>query len=259
MAFETVLNPLLNPLLESIGHFWALVILVVVINLIITTIYKYTTDQSLMKDLKDELKAFQKQIKELKSHPGEALKVQKKMMQTNSKYMMHSMKPMLYTFLPIILFFGWMNAHLAYLPLMPSEEFSITMEFNEGVGGNVILTLPDEGIKSINGLNQAIQAEKATWVLKGEMGEYLLTYNFNNNDYSNEILISNYKEYVNPVVKIKKDGIKTITVGNKIIKPIQKIPLLKNLPWIGNFGWLGTYILLSIISSMSLRKIMKVY
>ena len=124
-------------MLESSGYFLTLLILVFIITMVITLIYKYTTNQSLMKDLKGELKELQKEVKQLKSKPAEAMKVQKKMMQTNSKYMMHSFKPMLFTFLPIIIFFGWMSSHLGYYPIMPDQEFSITINFNEETSGFV--------------------------------------------------------------------------------------------------------------------------
>jgi uncharacterized membrane protein (DUF106 family) len=258
MAFETLLNPILNPLLGMLGYFWTLLILVFVITLIITLIYKYTTNQNLMKDLKDELKSFQKQVKELKDKPDEAMKVQKKMMETNSKYMMHSFKPMIFTFLPIIIFFGWMSAHLAYYPILPSEEFSVTMNFNDGVTGNVELILSDS-LSNLNGLNQTIKANQATWFLKGEVGEYLLEYKFNNQIYNNEVVISNAKDYKEPISKIKNNGIINIIINLEKVKPIEKIPLIGSIPWIGGFGWLGTYIILSLIFSSLLRKMMKIY
>ena len=258
MAFETLLNPILNPLLESTGYFWTLLILVFIITLIITLIYKYTTNQSLMKDLKAELKSFQKQIKELKDKPDEAMKVQKKMMETNSKYMMHSFKPMIYTFLPIIIFFGWMSAHLAYYPILPAEEFSVTVNFNDGVTGSVELIL-SEGLSSLNGLNQTIKANQATWFLKGEEGEYLLEYKFNNQIYNNEVVISNELDYKEPILKIKEGGISNIVINLEKVKPLEKIPIINSIPWIGGFGWLGTYIILSLIFSSLLRKTLKIY
>ena len=240
-------------MLESSGYFLTLLILVFIITMVITLIYKYTTNQSLMKDLKGELKELQKEVKQLKSKPAEAMKVQKKMMQTNSKYMMHSFKPMLFTFLPIIIFFGWMSSHLGYFPIMPGEEFSVTMDFNEGVNGEVALVFPD--LEVMNGLTQTIQASQVKWILKGDVGEYQLNYKFNDNIYSNVVLISDEKGYKLPIIKIKKDGVKSIIVSNTKVKPIANLPI----PWINNFGWLGTYILFSIIFSILIRKLLNVY
>ena len=248
MSVESFMDPLLSPLLK-LGYFWALFVLSFVITIIITLIYKYTTNQSLMKDLKDELKALQKEAKELRNQPEKAMEVQKKVMDTNSKYMMHSFKPMIFTFIPVILFFGWMNLHLAYYPIAPGEEFSVTMDFNDGVMGFVDI-VPVEGITSINGLNQTIMAGKASWILKGEAGEYSLVYNFNGATYYNDVLITNEKNYAVPLKQINKDGIKSITINNK--------PVLFNF-LVHNFGWLGTYIIFSLILSSLLRKWLKVY
>jgi len=128
---DPVLNFVLGPLL-LLMPFWALLIISFVISLLIVLIYKWITDQNLMRQLKEEQKELQKQMKELKAHPEEAMKVQKQLMQTNMKYMGQSMKPTLITFIPIILIFGWLQGHLAYEPIMPGQEFSAIVNFEEG-------------------------------------------------------------------------------------------------------------------------------
>ena len=105
MVFENLLNPVFNPLL-NLPTLWAVVILSFLISVIITLVYKYTTNQDLMKQLKDEMKEFQKEIKELRKEPEKAMQVQKRAMQTNMKYMMHSMRSTLFSFIPIIIIFS---------------------------------------------------------------------------------------------------------------------------------------------------------
>lgn len=249
MSVESFMDPLLNPLLQ-LGYFWALLIMSLIITLITTLIYKYTTNQNLMKDLKDELKALQKEMKELRDQPEKAMAVQKKVMDTNSKYMMHSFKPMLFSFVPIILFFGWMNLHLAYYPIIPGQEFTVTAEFNQDIVGSINM-IPVDGITAINGLNQTILAGKASWVLNGSEGEYSLLYEFNGAIHEKELLITKDAVYKMPIQKINKDGLKTITIGNK---PVLLLPI-----GFHTFGWLGTYIIFSLISSTLLRKWMKIY
>ena len=91
MVFENLLNPVFDPLL-NLPTLLAVVILSFLISLIITVVYKFTTNKRLMKDLKEEMKEFQKEVKELKKEPEKAMQVQKKAMQTNMKYMMNEMK-----------------------------------------------------------------------------------------------------------------------------------------------------------------------
>ena len=53
-------------------------------------------------------------MKTLRSDPDKMMVVQRKAMETNMKYMMQSMRPTLFTLIPIIVIFGWLNATLAF-------------------------------------------------------------------------------------------------------------------------------------------------
>lgn len=248
MVFENVLNPIFAPLL-NLPTIWAVILLSFFISLIITLIYKYTTDQNLMKQLKEEMKAFQKQIKELKKEPERAMQVQKQAMKTNMKYMTQSMKSTLYSFLPIILIFGWMNGNFAFDPILPNQEFTTTVTFQDTVDGKIELSVP-EGI-AINGpAKKEIKDHEVKWLLSGGRGEYLLEYIFNGKKYSKELLIAE-KQYKPPIKSIKDGMVKSIQIDHN-----KKI-LLNLFGW--KLGWLATYIIFSIAFSIIVRKIIKVY
>ena len=119
---DFILDPVFGPLLK-LQPIWAVLIISLVVSLIIVIIYRLLTNQKEMKALKDEIKSHQKQMRELKNEPQKVLEIQKKAMQVNMKYMGKSMKPTIITFIPIILIFGWMQAHLAYAPLIPDQPF----------------------------------------------------------------------------------------------------------------------------------------
>ena len=91
--------------LLKLTPFWSILIMSFILSLLIVLIYKITTNQTLMKSLKEEIKSLQKQMKELKHDPTKMMEVNKKAMETNMKYMGQSFKPMLFTFLPIIIIF----------------------------------------------------------------------------------------------------------------------------------------------------------
>ncbi|RLG10826.1 hypothetical protein DRN69_08545 [Candidatus Pacearchaeota archaeon] len=78
-------------------------------SIFITLIYKYATNQQEMKRLKDELKELQKKAKEHKNEPEKVLEIQKELASKNLEYMKHSFKPMIYTFIPIIIVFWWLK------------------------------------------------------------------------------------------------------------------------------------------------------
>jgi len=257
MGFFSFLDPVLNfvfsPLL-NLSPLLGIMIMSFLISLIIVIIYKYATNQSLMKQLKDEIKELQKQAKELKEEPEKAMAVQKKAMQTNMKYMMQSMKATLITFIPIIIIFGWLQAHFAFVPILPDQDFSMTINFEEGVQGNVSVSVPD-GIKILGSSVQKIENNKAVFSFNGKAGVYNsppIEFRYNNILYSKDVIITSGKEYVEPIKTIR--GSETV---DSIVTSNEKNIIINLFGW--GLGWLGSYIIFALIFSMILRKLLKVY
>lgn len=250
MMFAELLDPVFRPLL-NLHPLLAVGLVSLLVSVIITVIYKYTTNQTLMKRLKTEMKELQKEMKTLKEHPKEMMKVQKQAMDTNMKYMMQSFKSTLYTFLPIIIIFAWMNANYAFEPITPGEQFQATLEMQKGALGEVSLEVP-EGIEIIGDSTQQIVENKVVFNMKGKEGEYIegeaLKFDYNDNVYFKDVIITEEDRYAKVEDK-GKDSYKSVKLSNR--KKIV-LPLL-------NWGWLGSYILFSIVFSMLLRKVMKVY
>ena len=249
MVFENLLNPVFGPLL-NLPTLGAVILLSFLISLIITIVYKFTTDQNLMKQLKDEMKEFQKEIKELKKEPEKAMQVQKKSMQTNMKYMMHSMRSTLFSIVPIIIIFSWMNANFAYDPILPGQDFTTTILFEDDNEGGVELSVPN-GIIISGGSRKEVKDGEIKWILSGNKGEYLLEYIFNGKKYGKELLITDENKYKEPMKMIRDGVVESIEIEHNPKK------LLNLFGW--KIGWLGTYIMLSILFSIIIRKIIKVY
>lgn len=253
MAFlDPVFNPLLGPLINS-SPFWGVLILALVISVIIVLVYKYATNQEEMKRLKEEQKEFQKRMKALKDQPEEMMKVQKEAMKTNMTYMKHSFKATLITMLPIILIFGWMNGHLGYEPIYPGETFSITAFFEKGVSGEAEL-LVDSETTLFSEPKQTISEGEVTWRLKAEAGEHFLTVKTANDEQNKKVLITKELEYEEPFSVFKNADISKIQINYNPLKPAGELSILGWRP-----GWLGWYIIFSIVFSIGLRKLLKIY
>ncbi len=203
-----------------------------------------------MKDLKDEIKTLQDEAKQLKDDPKKAMEVQKQAMETNMKYMSHSMKPMLITFLPIILIFGWMTSSFAFEQIMPQQEFSMTVDFKEQALGNITISVPKE-ITLTGKPSREITNGQAIFTMKGKEGLHTIVFAASKNEYKKDVLITSQRKYTQPETTINDNTIKTIKTSNK-----ERI-VLNLFGW--QLGWLGTYILSSILFSMTLRKWMKIY
>jgi len=241
----------INAFLDSVFGFllaWppllAISVVSLVVSLIIVGAYKLLTDQKEMKRLKDELKEMQKKMKSLKDDPEKMMKVQREAMALNMQYMSKSMKPTLVTFLPIILVFGWMNAHFAFEPLLPNQEFLLTAEVKGAE--NVSVVVP-EGLSVVSGMSVAPKEGIAEFRLKGEEGRHLVTLQGGGEEVDKEVLITTDRAYAEVSQAYKGNVFERVSLGNEKLLVFWKL------------GWLGTYIILAIVLSTVLRKLFKVY
>ena len=258
MAYYDFLDIAFAPLLK-LPALWAILILSFLISLLIILITKYMTNQETMKNLKDEMKSYQKQMKELKGNPAKMMEMQKKAMESNMKYMSHSLKPTLITLIPIFFIFGWMNATFAYDSIHPMQEFHVYAVFDKNINGEAQITVPEEitiigSAKSniTSGIvNKRNHEKTASWAFKGEQGEHVIEVSYNGEKQQHSVLITDENKYL-PALKQAKGSIKSISIDykKKVLIPIGF------RDWL---GWLGVYIWCSIIFTMVLRKVLKVY
>ncbi len=252
--FSNLLDPVMNPLL-NLSYLAAIIIVSFFITIIVTLVYKFSTDQEKMKSLKKDLNNFNKEIKKLqRKDPKKALDMQSKMMSKNMEYMKHSFKSTLYTLIPLIIIFSWLNANMAYMPLEPDKEFSVLAYFDDTAVGSVSLN-STPSLVFVNGQTQEINENKAVWRLKAEEGDYMLIIDYGDNIYDKEIRVSSEKGEYHPVIEKYNIGpLKQVNVPHDPVLPFGNIRLFGWTP-----GWLAAYIIFSLIFSTGLRKLMKVY
>jgi len=249
----------IDPLLDWILIFSPLVSIIIVsviIGVITTLIYKYVTDQKKIKSLKDQMKKLQAKAKEASkaNDTAKIMEINSKMMGLNGPLMKESFKSMIYTLIPSLLILAWMSANLAFMPIVPNQSFNVIVDYNEGVIGNASLSSIPDGLEFINGQKQEIINRTTTWQLKSPIEQtYTLTLNFHNTEISKDVMITNSREYINPIEKINSNGINTIKISNKEVKPFEGVPIF------GGLNWLWTYILITLVVTSVLRKALKVY
>ncbi|MEK6939265.1 MAG: EMC3/TMCO1 family protein, partial [Nanoarchaeota archaeon] len=248
-------NPVLLPLADK-SPLLLIVLFSFVLSLIITVVYKFATNQEEMKRLKEQQKESQKHIKELRtSNPEEALRLQKEAMKSTGDMMKHSFKAMLITLVIAAFTFPWMSAHLAYDPIAPEETYSLTATFAKGITGDAVL-IPDKNTKfDSSSAKQSISNSEVTWRLKsGLEGEQILTVKTGEVEQQKKVLISNELEYEEPIAVFKSSDIEKITINYEKFTPLGNFHISSWYP-----GWLAIYFVSSIVFSLSLRKLLKVY
>jgi uncharacterized membrane protein (DUF106 family) len=266
---SSFLDPVLGWLLY-IHPALAIFLISLILSIMTTLVIKYLTNQKLMKQIRDEQKDLQKEMKEHRNNPKKLTKINERFMEINMTYMSHSMKPTLYTFIPILLVFGWLNSHLGYYPLMPDTNFNLTAVFDKKADGMVAIKLPEQ-ISLANGetLEKEVLSE-VSWKLTGATeGEYIIYLDYKNREYPKEVVISKKREYA-PIEKdfrknflffstSDENGLNKILISNPKVIPFEDVPVIRDIPWIGKWSWFGVYIAFSLVFSMVLRKVFDVY
>lgn len=101
-----ILDPTVGNLLNwnvAIG----MLITVGFLSLAMTFVQKYGTDQEALRQIKKEQKEMQEEMKKYKDDPGKILEFNKRQMEKIPETMKISMRPLMYTIIPFILFFRW--------------------------------------------------------------------------------------------------------------------------------------------------------
>lgn len=243
---------ILNPLL-SLPPLIGLLLISFLISLIATLVYKYTTDQVVMKSLRDDIKSQQNKMKEHKGDPKKMMEFQKKAMEANMQYMMKSLKPTLFTLIPLLLVFTWLGSHYAYEPLMPGAAFNVTVVFKPGVGNTVELIATESFEVKGDKIQNAVQQN--TWILVPKQeGSYVLEFKYNDKTYQKGVLITKLQDYESVETKVDDNNIEKIVVGHRKATPLGSFHISSWYP-----GWLSVYIILSVVFSLGLKRVLKLY
>lgn len=109
---STILNPTAGVLLSwnlTIG----MLIIVAFLSLLITVIQKYATDQKTLREMKEEQKKLNEEAKKFRDNPEKMIEIQKESMKFMVPMMKLSMRALVFTGIPFILFFRWFNDFFA--------------------------------------------------------------------------------------------------------------------------------------------------
>lgn len=127
-----------EPILFGLPPIRSIFLIATILSIFVSLVYKFMTDQTLMKELKKDLKKYQSQMKLHKKDLAKLSEVQKKAMEVNMKYMKQSFKPMIITLIPFFAVFTWLRGVF-------EDTIVIPLGFWEGhlgwVGTYIILSL----------------------------------------------------------------------------------------------------------------------
>ncbi len=114
-SVEYVLNPTAGALLNwnlTLG----MTIIVLILSLFTTIVQKYMTDQETLKQMKKEQKEMQEQLKKLESGSKEHTELSMKLMKVMGPMFKLTLRPIIYTAIPLILLFRWFVDYFTRVP-----------------------------------------------------------------------------------------------------------------------------------------------
>ena len=225
--------------------------------------YKYTTNQKVLKELKEKMNNIQKKMKDLrkdfnnKESQKEITRLNTELVKISGQQMKHSMRSTLFTLIPFLLLFGWLAAHYTYMPLYPNQTFNVTLTSMNNIQNLSLETVPGN-LSVINKTTQKVAMKNninniyyiRTFTLRGPSGKYSLNFKKGNDTMiTKNIIITTNSEYTKQKEVYKDKGI-TLTVSNK--------PLKMKLLGI-SMSWFWYYFIITVIFSSIFRKLLKVY
>jgi len=87
----------------------SIIVIALAISFIMTIAFKYLTDQTRMKELKELQKACNIKLKDNRGNPEKLAEIQKEMMSYSFELIKHSFKPMIFTLIPFLILFWWLR------------------------------------------------------------------------------------------------------------------------------------------------------
>jgi uncharacterized membrane protein (DUF106 family) len=114
-SVNAVLGPTAGALLRW-NLTYGMAILVLILALFMTLVQKYTTDQKALRDMREEQKKLQVDLKKLTPGSKEHTELSMKSMSFLGPMFKLSMRPIIYTAIPIILLFRWFADYFAVVP-----------------------------------------------------------------------------------------------------------------------------------------------
>ena len=126
-TFDLVLLPF-----QSLAPFWPLVLFSLLLGVFMLVVFRHTSDQKQIKEIKDRIKAHVFEIRIFKDDVRILLSARKSVVLYNMKYMRHFVRPMLFMAIPLVVVLVQLEGWFGYRPLKPGESTIVSLKTSEG-------------------------------------------------------------------------------------------------------------------------------
>jgi len=135
-------------LFARMGPGWAMVVLSFVTGTVMVAIYRVTSNQRGIHEVKNKIKGHFLELRLFKDDLRTTLRAQRRILRHNLSYMRYALTPMVFMIVPVVLLLVQMHAWFAARPLLPGETTLVTAKlahWDAAVARNLSIEVP-EGI-----------------------------------------------------------------------------------------------------------------
>jgi uncharacterized membrane protein (DUF106 family) len=157
---------------RSMNPWVGMVIVSFLTGLLMLVIFRYTSNQTGIKKVKNKIKAHLLELRLYKDSLGLSMKAQGNILLANLKYITHSFKPLLVMIVPVILILIQMNFWFGYESLKPGEQTLLKIKLEEGYNPlqtdlalepdpEIVIETPPLRIEEYSEINWRISSQKS--------------------------------------------------------------------------------------------------
>lgn len=265
-AFSSVFDLMLVPL-KPMGDFWSLTIFSIITGMLMLLIFRYTSNQSSIKNVKNKIKAHLLELRLFKDDLRIMFSALKLILKHNFRYMFYALKPMLFMVVPVVLVLIQMDGWYGSRPLKPGESAIVSLKVSDK-GADM---LNDISLEVGKGLTvetpplRIMQEREVDWRIRAnETGEHYLMFNIAGEKLRKEVIVFNDK-LIRISPRTVNAGIVVDVIMNPGEKPIAKSSAvemieveypsrsIKVLGW--NTHWLIVFFVVSIVAGFALKNL----
>lgn len=264
----SVFNLLIYPF-KSLNPIWSLTFFSFLIGILMLVIFRYTSDQKGIREVKSKIRAYIFELSLYKNELGVVLSAQKNILSYNLKYIKYALIPMLFMIIPLALILIQLESWYGYRPLSPEESAIVSLTF--GKNGSSIPS--DISLETTAGITVEtpplrIPSERQVdWRIRAdEPGDHEIMFNLDGQSLKQPVIVSE-KGLTRVMPSVFESG-DWESVLNPVQKPLSgdsrverievKYPSNSINIYNWHVHWLVVVLVLSIVFGYALKGLFKV-
>lgn len=263
--FNNVSNPVFAAL-SALGPVWGLIVLSIFTGILMLVIFKWASNQSGIKRIKNRIKAHLLELRLYKDDVNLSFNALGSIFSNNLKYLTFALKPMIILMIPMIIIIIQIAARYEYRPLQANESVIVNARFDKNVDLRKVQLQTPEAIKIETPPLRIPSKQKIFWRLRAkETGKYTLEIQLPGETASKDILVG---ERLSSLAshRVQKSSLLTLVhtaepslPSNAAVKEIAIDYPHRELEILGmHIHWLVLFFALSIVGGYALKGVIGV-